>query len=171
MSLLHGRLISSRYYVRSGRDNRHIMSSNYETLSCESLFLISASSPDIPLEVWKAWKLLQPLLLFPFKLSTKQWLKCCSVLCILLRKNSMLSHGDIYSAFKNTVSVPESKYFTALTAPTHAPGSKYRTHKWGYFLHGNSRASNISNTHTANSQGILQHRKHHRIHQMLLGLS
>lgn len=133
MSLLHGRLISSRYYVRSGRDNRHIMSGNYETLSCESLFLISASSPDIPLEVWKAWKLLQPLLLFPFKLSTKQWLKCCSVLCILLRKNSMLSHGDIYSAFKNTVSVPESKYFTALTAPTHAPGSKYRTHKRGYF--------------------------------------
>lgn len=45
----------------------------------------------------------------------------------------MLSHGDISSAFKNSVSMPESKYFTVLTAPTCAPGSKYRTHKQGYF--------------------------------------
>lgn len=56
------------------------------------LFLVkaiffSAGSPDIPLEVWKAWKLLQPLLLFPFQLSTEKWLKCCSVLCILLEKS------------------------------------------------------------------------------------
>ena len=41
----------------------------------------------------------------------------------------MLSYGNIYSALKNTVAVPEPKYFTALTAPTHAPVSKYWTQK------------------------------------------
>jgi len=41
----------------------------------------------------------------------------------------MLSYSNIYSALKNTAVVPEQSYFTALTAPTHAPVSKYRTHK------------------------------------------